>query len=82
MVGQRIGAVAGHDMKRLLLELGGKGAARRVRRRRPADGDRRPSSASGRSTRARSAPRRRGCMAQRGVYDQFVARARKPRPGR
>src|SRR5690606_7270517 len=25
-VGQRIGAVAGHDMKRLLLELGGKGA--------------------------------------------------------
>jgi acyl-CoA reductase-like NAD-dependent aldehyde dehydrogenase len=26
-VGQRIGAVAGHDMKRLLLELGGKGAA-------------------------------------------------------
>src|SRR5262249_33703761 len=27
VVGQRIGAVAGHDMKRLLLELGGKGAA-------------------------------------------------------
>jgi acyl-CoA reductase-like NAD-dependent aldehyde dehydrogenase len=26
-VGQRIGAVAGHDMKRLLLELGGKGGA-------------------------------------------------------
>lgn len=26
-VGQRIGEVAGHDMKRLLLELGGKGAA-------------------------------------------------------
>ncbi len=26
-VGQRIGSVAGHDMKRLLLELGGKGAA-------------------------------------------------------
>ena len=26
VVGQRIGAVAGHDMKRLLLELGGKGA--------------------------------------------------------
>ena len=25
-VGQAIGAVAGHDMKRLLLELGGKGA--------------------------------------------------------
>jgi acyl-CoA reductase-like NAD-dependent aldehyde dehydrogenase len=27
VVGQKIGAVAGHDMKRLLLELGGKGAA-------------------------------------------------------
>ena len=59
-VGQRIGEVAGRDMKRLLLELGGKGAAHRVRRRRPEDRHRHASPACGRSTPARSAPRRRG----------------------
>ena len=40
-VGQRIGAVARSQMKRLLLELGGKGAVHRLRRRRPQDRHRR-----------------------------------------
>ena len=46
--GQRIGEVAGRDMKRLLLELGGKGAGRRVRRRRPQAPRSAPSPACGR----------------------------------
>ena len=52
--------VAGCGMKRLLLELGGKGAAHRVRRRRPQDRHRHHRAACGPSTPARSAPRRPG----------------------
>ena len=61
------------SMKRLLLELGGKGAAIVFD-----DADLKTAiggiaSACGASTPARSAPRPPGCIAQRGVYDQLVA---------
>ena len=73
-VGCRIGEVAGREMKRLLLELGGKGAAVVFD-----DADLKTAighhrAARGRSTPARSAPRRPGCIVQRGVYDQLVGR--------
>ncbi len=59
-VGQRIFEAGGKSMKRLLLELGGKGAAIVARRRRPVEGGRRPRPACGASTPDRSAPPRRG----------------------
>ena len=59
-VGRAIGAVAGGSMKRVLMELGGKGAGDRVRRRRRQGGDRRDRHDVSASTRARSAPRRPG----------------------
>src|SRR3954449_5873809 len=70
-VGQRIGAVAGHDMKRLLLELGGKGAAVVFD-----DADLRTAIATivsvwaFHSGQICTAPTR--VLAQRGVYDQLV----------
>ncbi|MEY2591010.1 MAG: aldehyde dehydrogenase [Acidimicrobiaceae bacterium] len=71
-VGQRIGAVAGHDMKRLLLELGGKGAG-------VVFDDADLKTAIGMITsvwafhsgQICTAPTR--VIAQRGVYDQLVA---------
>ncbi len=71
-VGQRIGAVAGHDMKRLLLELGGKGAAVVFD-----DADLRTAISTivsvwaFHSGQICTAPTR--VLAQRGVYDQLVA---------
>ncbi|MGH9138307.1 MAG: aldehyde dehydrogenase family protein [Acidimicrobiales bacterium] len=71
-VGQRIGAVAGHDMKRLLLELGGKGAGLVFD-----DADLNSAVATISSVWAFhsgqicTAPTR--VLAQRGVYDQVVA---------
>jgi acyl-CoA reductase-like NAD-dependent aldehyde dehydrogenase len=71
-VGQRIGAVAGHDMKRLLLELGGKGAAVVFD-----DADVRTAISTivsvwaFHSGQICTAPTR--VLAQRGVYDQLVA---------
>ena len=71
-VGMRIGEVGGRTMKRLLLELGGKGARARVRRRRTS----RPRSAMIGSTwtfhsgQICTAPTR--AIIQRGVYDQVV----------
>jgi phenylacetaldehyde dehydrogenase len=71
-VGQRIGAVAGHDMKRLLLELGGKGAAVVFD-----DTDVRTAISTivsvwaFHSGQICTAPTR--VLAQRGVYDQLVA---------
>ena len=56
---QQIYEAGGRTMKRLLLELGGKGAAVGARRRRPRRSRSPPSAACGRSTAARSAPRRR-----------------------
>ena len=50
----------GRTMKRCLMELGGKGARDRLRRRRREEGRRRRWRACGASTPARSAPRRRG----------------------
>src|SRR5580765_4117385 len=70
-VGQRIGAVAGHGMKRLLLELGGKGAALVFD-----DADLRTAIATITSVWAFhsgqicTAPTR--VLAQRGVYDKVV----------
>ncbi len=72
-VGRRIGAVAGHDMKRLLLELGGKGASIVFD-----DADLDAAVAGTGSTFAFhsgqicTAPTR--VLAQRGVYDQVVER--------
>ncbi|HEY2813662.1 MAG TPA: aldehyde dehydrogenase family protein [Acidimicrobiales bacterium] len=72
VVGQRIGAVAGHDMKRLLLELGGKGAAVVFD-----DADVRSAIATIASVWAFhsgqicTAPTR--VLAQRGVYDKLVS---------
>jgi acyl-CoA reductase-like NAD-dependent aldehyde dehydrogenase len=71
-VGQKIGQVAGHDMKRLLLELGGKGAAIVLD-----DADLKTaiqtigSVWSFHSGQICTAPTR--VLAQRGVYDQVVA---------
>ncbi len=71
-VGQRIGAVAGHDMKRLLLELGGKGAALVFD-----DADLRTAISTivsvwaFHSGQICTAPTR--VLAQRGVYDKLVA---------
>src|SRR4051812_41223998 len=71
-VGQRIGEVAGHDMKRLLLELGGKGAAVVFD-----DADVRTAVSTITSVWAFhsgqicTAPTR--VLAQRGIYDQIVA---------
>src|SRR4051812_1504021 len=71
-VGQRIGAVAGHDMKRLLLELGGKGAGLVFD-----DADLRTAIATISSVWAFhsgqicTAPTR--VLAQRGVYDAVVS---------
>jgi acyl-CoA reductase-like NAD-dependent aldehyde dehydrogenase len=71
-VGQRIGEVAGHDMKRLLLELGGKGAAIVFD-----DADVKTAITGITSVWAFhsgqicTAPTR--VLAQRGVYDQLVA---------
>ena len=71
-VGQRIGAVAGHDMKRLLLELGGKGAGLVFD-----DADLRAAIGTITSVWAFhsgqicTAPTR--VLAQRGVYEQVVA---------
>ena len=71
-VGQRIGAVAGHDMKRLLLELGGKGAGLVFD-----DADLRTAIGTISSVWAFhsgqicTAPTR--VLAQRGVYEQVVA---------
>jgi acyl-CoA reductase-like NAD-dependent aldehyde dehydrogenase len=71
-VGQRIGAVAGHDMKRLLLELGGKGAALVFD-----DADVRTAISTivsvwaFHSGQICTAPTR--VLAQRGVYDQLVS---------
>jgi acyl-CoA reductase-like NAD-dependent aldehyde dehydrogenase len=71
-VGQRIGAVAGHDMKRLLLELGGKGAGVVFD-----DADLRTaigtitSAWAFHSGQICTAPTR--VLAQRGVYEQVVA---------
>jgi acyl-CoA reductase-like NAD-dependent aldehyde dehydrogenase len=71
-VGQRIGQVAGHDMKRLLMELGGKGAGLVFD-----DADLRTSVASLSSVWAFhsgqicTAPTR--VIAQRGIHDQLVA---------
>jgi acyl-CoA reductase-like NAD-dependent aldehyde dehydrogenase len=71
-VGQRIGAVAGHDMKRLLLELGGKGAAVVFD-----DADLRTAISTivsvwaFHSGQICTAPTR--VLAQRGVYDKLVA---------
>ena len=71
-VGQRIGEVAGHDMKRLLLELGGKGAAScsttPTSRRRSATI---VSVWAFHSGQICTAPTR--VLAQRGIYDQLVA---------
>ena len=72
-VGQRIGEVCGRGH-----EAPAAGARRQGRRRscsttptsRPPSA---PSPRCGPSTPARSAPRRPGCIAQRGVYDQVVA---------
>src|SRR5690606_12081508 len=72
-VGRRIGAVAGRDMKRLLLELGGKGASTVFD-----DADLDAAVAGTGSTFAFhsgqicTAPTR--VLAQRGVYDQVVER--------
>ena len=72
-VGRRIGAVAGHDMKRLLLELGGKGASIVFD-----DADLDAAVAGTGSTftfhsgQICTAPTR--VLAQRGVYDQVVER--------
>jgi acyl-CoA reductase-like NAD-dependent aldehyde dehydrogenase len=71
-VGQRIGAVAGHDMKRLLLELGGKGAAVVFD-----DADLRTAISTivsvwaFHSGQICTAPTR--VLAQRGVYDKLIA---------
>jgi acyl-CoA reductase-like NAD-dependent aldehyde dehydrogenase len=71
-VGQRIGSVAGHDMKRLLLELGGKGAAVVFD-----DADLRTAISTivsvwaFHSGQICTAPTR--VLAQRGVYDKLVA---------
>jgi acyl-CoA reductase-like NAD-dependent aldehyde dehydrogenase len=71
-VGQRIGSVAGHDMKRLLLELGGKGASIIFD-----DADLKQAiSGTGsvwafHSGQICTAPTR--ALVQRGVYDQVVA---------
>ncbi len=71
-VGQRIGAVAGHDMKRLLLELGGKGACIVFD-----DADLKQAITNITSVWAFhsgqicTAPTR--VIAQRGIYDQLVA---------
>ena len=61
-------------MKRLLLELGGKGAAIVFDDADLEDRGRRHRRARGPSTPARSAPRRPGCIAQRGIYDQLVGK--------
>jgi phenylacetaldehyde dehydrogenase len=72
VVGQRIGEVAGHDMKRLLLELGGKGAGLVFD-----DADMRlaigaiASVWAFHSGQICTAPTR--VLAQRGIYDQLVA---------
>jgi acyl-CoA reductase-like NAD-dependent aldehyde dehydrogenase len=71
-VGQRIGSVAGHDMKRLLLELGGKGACIVFD-----DADLRTAIGAITSVWAFhsgqicTAPTR--VLAQRGIYDQLVS---------
>src|SRR5262249_29721514 len=71
-VGQRIGAVAGHDMKRLLLELGGEGAALVFD-----DADLRTAIST--IVRGWAVPSGQICtaptrvLAQRGVYDHVVA---------
>lgn len=71
-IGQRIGAVAGHDMKRLLLELGGKGACIVYD-----DADVRTAIGAITSVWAFhsgqicTAPTR--VLAQRGIYDQLVS---------
>jgi phenylacetaldehyde dehydrogenase len=74
-VGQRIGQVAGHDMTRLLLELGGKGAALVFD---DADLDRAAGAVSStwafHSGQICTAPTR--LLVQRGVHDQMVERLR------
>ena len=74
-VGCRIAEVAGRGMKRLLLELGGKGAAIVFDDADLATVVGNVSSTSGPSTPARSAPRPPGCIAQRGVYDELRRQA-------
>ena len=72
-VGQRIGEVCGPRHEAPAARARRQGRGHRVRRRRPRRPPSAPSPRCGPSTPARSAPRRPGCIAQRGVYDHLVA---------
>ena len=71
-VGVKIMENGAKTMKRLLMELGGKGALDHDRGLRRAGGRRRASRRCGRSTPGRSAPRPPGSSCHRSLYDQTV----------
>ena len=72
VVGAKIFEAGGKTMKRLLMELGGKGAALVLDDADIADGRPGDRAASGPSTRARSAPPRPGSWSTARIYQQLV----------